>query len=242
MSITRIYALKLDERLTKYETIRLMKIVSNEKFNKVIRYKKWDDLQRGLMSDVLTRAVISEMFNAPIEDIRFKTNGYGKPYVDGLDVHFNCSHSGKWVVCALNENCPVGIDIEAMKPIEMDFTRNVFTMNERKMLEKLDNENKLRYFYKVWTVKESFIKADGRGMSLPLNSIDTLFLHDGVIKVLVNGLLSGSGFKSSFIDDHHLMTVCCHKCDADYRFHVIGVNDIISYAIENKKEGMDDIQ
>jgi 4'-phosphopantetheinyl transferase len=103
---------------------------------------------------------------------KIEYNQYGKPFINKSDIDFNISHSGNFAICAISVNSKVGIDIEEIRPIELtDFKEN---LTEREWFEIQLSENPLNQFYYFWTRKESVIKADGRGLSLPLEHIDTL--------------------------------------------------------------------
>lgn len=95
----------------------------------------------------------------------------GKPYISGpCSVHFNLSHSGQCVLCAIS-NKPVGCDIEIISNNRRLIAERFFTEKEVQQLNSVsvpDLRNEL--FYKFWTLKESFQKLTGLGFSLPLNS------------------------------------------------------------------------
>lgn len=98
-------------------------------------------------------------------------NKYQKPYVYG-SANFNISHSYNCVVCAISKECVVGVDVEYKLKINFrDFT-HLWTINEMKLLN--DSNDVSNQFYRIWTRKESIIKADGRGLSIPLNEIDVV--------------------------------------------------------------------
>ena len=95
---------------------------------------------------------------------------HGKPYFDNRnDIQFSISHSGDFAAAAVCE-FPVGVDIQVYCPIK------------EAMINKLCDETELRYinscadrsraFLHLWTLKESYIKATGDGMSFPMNEIN----------------------------------------------------------------------
>lgn len=75
---------------------------------------------------MLVRQVIHDMYDLPFDQIVFETEGNGKPVVRHIpSFHFNLSHSGDWVVCAIDD-APVGIDIEEIKPIDLAIAKRFF--------------------------------------------------------------------------------------------------------------------
>ena len=106
-----------------------------------------------------------------VENIEY--NEYGKPYLKGENIHFNLSHSGDYVLLAIDE-FEVGVDIEKISTIKQKVADKYFTLQENSWL-KDNNENE--NFYYLWTGKESVIKAKGQGLKntktfclLPINN------------------------------------------------------------------------
>lgn len=83
----------------------------------------------------------------------------GKPYLVDLPYYFNISHSDDVVLCALSKN-EVGIDIQKIKPVSESLLKKVLSKNELKTVK-----NSLSDFFWYWTVKESFFKQSGKGIS-----------------------------------------------------------------------------
>ena len=106
----------------------------------------------------------------------FLTNQYEKPYLANIsDIHFNISHSGNFVVCALSDKT-VGIDIEQVKPVELKIAKRFFSAGEYEFIA-AKADNKTLAFYKIWTMKESYVKWEGKGLSMPLKSFNVLELE-----------------------------------------------------------------
>ena len=94
---------------------------------------------------------------------------YGKPFFPALpDFHFSLSHSGERVLCAVSAS-PVGCDIEEAKRYDPAIAQRFFHPDESALLFSLPEEEQTEAFYRLWTCKESFIKAIGLGLSLPLS-------------------------------------------------------------------------
>jgi 4'-phosphopantetheinyl transferase len=107
--------------------------------------------------------------NVGLDDIRFTT--FRKPYLNN-GLSFNISHSGKFVVCALSKTCKVGIDLEEVKFIEINSFSSCFSAGEWSYLT--NSADPLSAFYKLWTKKEAVIKADGRGLHIPLSCFEVI--------------------------------------------------------------------
>lgn len=98
-----------------------------------------------------------------------RTSVLGRPSLDeALD--FNISHSGEFVVCALGSECRLGVDVEKIVEIDIKDFEEQFSPSVLSAIQNADNSN--REFFRHWTIKESVVKADGCGLSTPLNLIE----------------------------------------------------------------------
>ncbi len=101
----------------------------------------------------------------------------GKPRAAGDEVHFNVSHSGRYVACAVAE-VPVGIDIEA-EGENLDLLAAVTMPDERDVFSSTPEREREALFCRMWTAKESYMKAVGLGMSIPPESFRVV-CEDGI--------------------------------------------------------------
>lgn len=103
----------------------------------------------------------------------FTYGKYGKPKLkDHEDIHFNLSHSGRYVICAAGE-VPVGIDIQKNTGNKEAVAKRFFSEREyASIAECRDKKEAERLFYRYWTLKESFIKAIGTGIGDCFNRIE----------------------------------------------------------------------
>lgn len=92
---------------------------------------------------------------------------YHRPYLPESNIDFNLSHSGKYVICALSDTTRLGIDIEQIKPVNMDHFTDFMTPEEIEAINAAPEP--VIAFYKYWTQKESILKANGKGLHIPLN-------------------------------------------------------------------------
>lgn len=93
-------------------------------------------------------------------------NEFKKPYTK--NIFFNVSHSGNYVALVKDKE-EVGIDIEFIDKNKVKLSNKIFTQSELDWINEIDSDN--RFFY-LWVIKESVIKAIGKGLSVPLQSVD----------------------------------------------------------------------
>ena len=86
-----------------------------------------------------------------------------RPFFKNLEIDFNISHSGKYVALVIGED-RYGIDIEQHRPVKINLFNRQFTESEWKAIR--DSQDELDQFFNFWAIKESAIKADGRGVEV----------------------------------------------------------------------------
>jgi 4'-phosphopantetheinyl transferase len=135
-----------------------------------LRYHQWQDRWRSLLGKLLLMdAMEKHSIPADMLDTLDYTH-HGRPFfkdIEGID--FNISHSGSYVMCVIAFNVRTGIDIEEIKPQHLGDFAN--TMNEQQWQIINSSADPFRQFFTYWAIKESVIKADSRGLSLPLTGI-----------------------------------------------------------------------
>jgi len=114
----------------------------------------------------------------PIE-IALKRAAHGKPFLAGshcTNLRFNLSHSGDAVLCALARGREIGVDIEATVPSDdlLNIATQFFAPDECAALAARNGGERTALFYQLWTRKEAYLKARGKGLSHPLNSFSVM--------------------------------------------------------------------
>lgn len=150
----------------------LWKRLSKEKQERLKQFKRQQDVIRSLVADLLARTMCAETMSCSPEEIKLEYNDFGKPLISGdTPCYFNVSHSGEWVVCAVDKD-EIGIDIEQKDDIDIEIARRFFTCREYRYILGGDPVTRMDRFYEIWTFKESYIKAVGKGLSIPLQSFE----------------------------------------------------------------------
>ena len=128
---------------------------------------------RGLLRNILSRYLDREP-----DQLHFCYNSYGKPTLtkesgsEGLG--FNLSHSHGIALYAITCGREIGIDIEHFRPdVEAEkLAERFFSPREAAVLRALPEHLRKEGFFNCWTRKEAYIKAEGKGMSIPLSAFD----------------------------------------------------------------------
>jgi 4'-phosphopantetheinyl transferase len=141
------------------------------------RFRFAQDRKRFIAARGLLRQIVAYYLNMAARELRFGYGAHGKPFLaepkySGL--HFNVSHSLDLALIAVAYEREVGVDIEHVRTdiAVKEIAEIVLSGPEKHALSRFVGEAKRMAFLQLWTRKEAYIKADGRGVSLPLKHID----------------------------------------------------------------------
>lgn len=180
------------------------KMLTQARLDRMLRYLQPSDQVRCLVAGLMFRRVLGAERAACIA-----TNTLGKPYLpDGPC--FSLSHSGDKVVLLVDEH-DAGVDIEQIAPYSEAVARRVFTLREQVWLQ---NQQNNEAFYKLWTGKESIMKALGLGFQLPPESFEILPDQSGP-----NLVLGNEWFLNWQTLDGHML--CCASSTSDAKPEII---------------------
>jgi 4'-phosphopantetheinyl transferase len=141
-------------------------LISTNRKTRIEKFKYSEDKIRCLFAEVVLKYALMKDFLIKAKEIHFCENSYGKPYLQDIPLFFSLSHSGNYVLCAVS-NTEVGIDIEKHDIYEAQLA-NFFHSDEISHIASVSCENQTELFFKIWSLKESYIKYLGLGLSFPL--------------------------------------------------------------------------
>jgi 4'-phosphopantetheinyl transferase len=121
------------------------------------------------------REVLGLYLGCPPGDVAFALGARGKPSLESParpDLRFNLSHSGGLAALGVVAGVEIGVDIEAVRPVEAAVAERFFAPGERRALAGLQGEAWMRGFHRCWTRKEAVIKAMGDGLAAPLDAFE----------------------------------------------------------------------
>lgn len=161
----------LQEDLFQYH---LNKVESRRK-EKILKQKGREEQVRSLAAgSVLHYALCRELCLAPDMEDAFlmEYEEDGKPFLKEYpDTHFNLSHSGEYVCCGVGGE-PIGVDIQKQTAVKEKLALRFFSEQDNHMLAGCSDEERKELFFRMWSIKESYIKLTGEGMKKGLDSFE----------------------------------------------------------------------
>lgn len=137
-----------------------------------------DGRRRFVVCRANVRMILARYLDCRPADVVFRTGAHGKPFLDP-DVHpqrlrFNVSHSHELALVGVTAAGELGVDIEHVRPLhDVDaLVERYFASRERQAFARAAPADRLRTFFRHWTLKEAYLKALGVGLSEPLDTVD----------------------------------------------------------------------
>ena len=190
-------------------------LLSDECKEKTDQYKNIENKKRSLISQLLLGKALIDRKKDPHVPV-FEYGEYNKPYLKNeTDFFFNISHSYDYVILAVSDK-EIGCDIEKIRKYDLKIAKRFFTKNEYENIIGIsDEEERRRMFFRYWTLKESFIKQNGRGLSQPLNSFEITIDEDEKISVRTENGDSDLHLTQFELIPGYLIAVCSYADEID---------------------------
>lgn len=178
--MVHLYAADVSNLPDPKEDPGMLEDLTDERKKRIMRFMQAADRRRGMGAGILLGKVLP-LYGASPEEIRIGTDG--KPEAEGIC--FNLSHSADLVICAAGEQA-VGCDVEKIAEAPEHVAEHFFHRHEAEYLQACGEEQRAEAFFRFWTMKESYIKMTGEGMSLPLDCFE-IVLDAEKVSVRRNG-------------------------------------------------------
>jgi 4'-phosphopantetheinyl transferase len=159
-----------DQALGNGQVQKCIGSLSGEIMSKCQRFVRFEDKFSCVLGKLLLLECLENLgYPSDLLLTNWHTDAYGKPHIGG-NISFSISHTEGCVVCAVSfAPLRVGIDIEKIKPINLDDFRSVLGEAVIRDLDKTQSPQ--TSFYRYWTAIESVLKADGRGFLMEIGNL-----------------------------------------------------------------------
>ena len=173
-----VHAWKAPLLASEDEYVVLQQVLSPAERERARRFYFEKDRRRWTIAHGVLRLLLARYLHTDVREPQFSTNAYGKPTLApplaASGLQFNLSHSAEMALYAFTYRRQVGIDVEYMRrDIEWELmARSHFSSSEYTALQALPAQLQAEAFFLCWSRKESYIKAKGKGLSIPLDQFD----------------------------------------------------------------------
>jgi 4'-phosphopantetheinyl transferase len=178
-----------------------------------------------LITRALVRRVLSRYVSIPPEGWVFGTTSHGRPEIlnrdsGARDLVFNISHNRDLIVVGVTSRPTLGVDVEntCERAAPLEIAGRYFAPNEASALRELPREGRAMRFWEYWTFKESYIKARGMGLSLPLDKFNFRFPDERSVDIDIDTALADDPKSWEFWQfrptPHHLVALCATRAPA----------------------------
>jgi 4'-phosphopantetheinyl transferase len=219
-----------DEIVDGRQLAGLRLLLSDDEVAQESRFYFADDRKRYLVTRAMVRMVLSRYASIAPENWLFSKNAYGRPViadaiveaeVDARGLSFNLSHTRGLIALAVTRGRVLGVDVEniAARCVSLDVAEHFFSPTEVAELACVAADRQQDRFFEYWTLKESYIKARGMGLSLPLDRFSFSFPHHSAVSLSIDHDLQDHADRWSFWQYRptadYLMAICAERCVDD---------------------------
>lgn len=206
--MAEIYVINVEEDIDIDVFTAFSQIISTKRKRRANKYYREIDRKRCVCAEVIIRYIACKTHGLENEAIQFDHNEYGKPFFINPKNHFfSISHAGKWVVCGWSQN-EIGVDVEYMGDNSLEIAKRFFHESEYMAIMNQEPQYQREMFYELWTLKESYIKYKGKGLSIPLNSFQFKINKNKVLLINKNEDENNLNFFHYKIDEKHILSIC----------------------------------
>jgi 4'-phosphopantetheinyl transferase len=180
------------------------------------------DRLRYLVTRALVRTVLSRYLLIDPRELIFSTNAYGRPEIANAQtgearLSFNISHTHSLIVLGVTRGRDLGVDVENFRgrEVSIDIADRYFAPPEVAALSTVPPHQQQYRFFEYWTFKESYIKARGMGLSLPLDKFSFHYADDRAVEIAIDPGLADDAARWQFWQfrprSEYLVAICAER-------------------------------
>ena len=212
--MNKIYFLKINELKKSFSYEEMYNMVSPYRKRKVDKLMFEKDKWLSLGTEYLLMKGLDEL-NIDYSKIEIGFIENNKPILKNCPkkLYFNLSHSDEMAMCVISD-CEVGCDIQKISEKEnlFEIAKRFFHPQEVEMIKNSKIEEKTDLFYRIWVLKESYIKATGKGLQTSLNEF-RICLEENQPKIFFNDALDEKfKFEEIQVEDCNYKSAVCYIC------------------------------
>lgn len=207
--------------------------ISHEEVERIQKFRFKEDYKLSLIGRLMIRKCIQLCYGIPWSEISLYRNQKGKPVCSNVIedkklLSFNVSHHGDYTVLAASNTSDIGVDVMKFSYPNNTDVPSFFRIMNRQFVESewdyiksfKDEWTQLKAFYRLWCLKESYVKAIGVGigttsaetMRFKINtpSMDTIKKCDDSVLYINNATVLWN-FDECLLDEEHIVSVASEE-------------------------------
>lgn len=197
-------------------------LLSDEEREQEPRFYFERDQRRYLITRALVRTVLSRYMPIDPREWTFSANAYGRPHAVNrqateASLSFNISHTHSLIVLGVTRQRALGVDVENLRAreVSIDIADRYFAPREVDVLKAASPREQQYRFFEYWTFKESYIKARGMGLSLPLDKFSFHYPNDRAVGITIDRELADEAARWQFWQfrptSEYLVALCAER-------------------------------
>lgn len=201
---------------------RMLALLSEAERAQQLRFHFADDRLRYLVTRALVRTVLSRYAPLAPQAWAFSANAQGRPAIANVhpDLHgldFNLSHTRGLIALAVSRHRRLGVDVEniAVREVSLGIADRFFAPAEVAALAAMPRERQQDRFFEYWTFKESYIKARGMGLSIPLEQFGFELPDAGSVRLAIDPALNDDARRWGLLQcrpgEGYLLALCVER-------------------------------
>lgn len=205
MDTYQIYITKTLKQFTKKQKLILKEYFSIEHVEGIS-----NEMKQSLTGKLLLYYVLKKRIKGKI---CYSYTMNMKPKIDNINFEFNISHSNEYVIlaCVNEKDNYVGVDIECVyRGVEEYFYQKLFHKNEIEYIKQDFTCNRMEKFYKVWTLKEAFLKFTGIGIS-EIKDVNIFNLRCTESIIMYKKQMQKCYCNTFYLRQGYVVSLCCKR-------------------------------
>lgn len=195
-------------------------LLTDEERGRELNFYFPDDRKCYLVTRALVRLVLSKYLAVAPADWRFDKNSYGRPRIANFGecgLRFSISHTRGLIALGVTQHRELGVDTENVRtrPMPFEIANRFLARAEIEELSTLPPERRQDRFFEYWTFKESYIKARGMGLSIPLGQFSFHYPGEHTVRIAIDPQLEDTAERWAFWQfrptAEHLLAVCVEQ-------------------------------
>jgi 4'-phosphopantetheinyl transferase len=178
---------------------KLAQTLTEDEYQRAQRFRFEKDWRRFIVARGQLRSILAAYRGCTPSSVRFSYGPQGKPCLANVDdgslrkgqgLQFNIAHSHELALCAVVTNRAIGVDIEYLRPLPdaEQLAQRFFSQAEHAQIQALPVDEQAQVFFRLWTGKEAYLKATGKGLSHPLNQVEIIYTdHEWRLAAALSG-------------------------------------------------------